>query len=284
MKFDDVIREAEARGTSLPSDMLDAAKSAGIRRLLLLRYLDLQSSPWPLGAAMRSCSLLRNRMLADPSFLFKIGTEIVIDSCCATFAEIQKRGDDFWAEFELYAADLLVGVVVNIALVGLLAPYVRFGKPSSSPGIFGSISRAYDSLPSSVFEAERPGCKFSSKQRIGTYFYKGVLYGSVGFFCGIIGQGIANFIMTAKRSVQKSEKDIPVPPLFKSAVLWGVFLAVSSNTRYQIINGLEQVVEASSVAKRVPPLALAFTVGVRFANNIYGGMQFVDWARWSGVQ
>lgn len=29
---------------------------------------------------------------------------------------------------------------------------------------------------------------------------------------------------------------------------------------------------------------MAFTVGVRFANNIYGGMQFVDWAKWSGVQ
>jgi hypothetical protein len=34
----------------------------------------------------------------------------------------------------------------------------------------------------------------------------------------------------------------------------------------------------------VPPVAMAFTVGVRFVNNIYGGMQFVDWARWSGVQ
>lgn len=155
------------------------------------------------------------------------------------------------------------------------------------------------------------------------------------------------------RSVKKSEEDIPVPPLIKSAVLWGmhyfiiyscyrlsallpcydigmnftsmsvsaflvplcfsfiwfwltfavtcvvyfnnsvfflspklpgVFLAVSSNTRYQIINGLERLVEASPMAKQIPPVALAFTVGVRFANNIYGGMQFVDWARWSGVQ
>ncbi|XP_028553119.1 protein RETICULATA-RELATED 1, chloroplastic isoform X2 [Dendrobium catenatum] len=200
MKFEDVIREAEARGATLPSDMLDAAKSIGIRRLLLVRYLDLQASPWPLGVAMRSCSLLRNRMLADPSFLFKVGTEVVIDACCGTFAEIQKRGEDFWPEFELYAADLLVGVVVDIALVGLLAPYVRFGKPASSAGIFGGISRACDNLPSSVFEAERPGSRFSIKQRIGTYFYKGVLYGSVGFVCGIIGQGIANLFMTAKRN------------------------------------------------------------------------------------
>jgi len=59
---------------------------------------------------------------------------------------------------------------------------------------------------------------------------------------------------------------------------------VSSNTRYQIVNGLEQVVESSPLAKKFPPVAMAFTVGVRFANNIYGGMQFVDWAKWSGVQ
>jgi len=61
-------------------------------------------------------------------------------------------------------------------------------------------------------------------------------------------------------------------------------LSVSSNTRYQIINGLERVVEASPFAKKFPPAAMAFTVGVRLANNIYGGMQFVDWARLSGCQ
>ncbi|XP_050244326.1 protein RETICULATA, chloroplastic [Quercus robur] len=284
LKFEEVMKETEARGVSLPSDMLEAAKSVGIRKLLLLRYLDLQGSVWPLGFAMKSCSMLRNRMLADPSFLFKIGTEIVIDSCCATFAEVQKRGKDFWAEFELYVADLLVGVVVNVALVGMLAPYARFGGPSVSKGFLGRMQHAYGALPSSVFEAERPGCRFTVKQRIGTYFYKGILYGIVGFGCGIIGQGIANLIMTAKRSIKKSEDDIPVPPLLKSAALWGVFLAVSSNTRYQIINGLERLVETSPIAKQVPPVAMAFTVGVRFANNVYGGMQFVDWARWSGVQ
>ncbi|KAL0451103.1 UNVERIFIED_CONTAM: protein RETICULATA, chloroplastic [Sesamum latifolium] len=275
LKFEEVIRETEARGASLPADMLEAAKTVGLRKVLLNRYLDLQSS-----------AMLRNRMLADPSFLFKIGTEIIIDSCCATFAEVKKRGKDFWAEFELYTADLLVGVVVNVALVGMLAPYARIGQPSASQGIFGRMQRAYAALPSSVFEAERPGSRFSINQRIATYFYKGILYGLVGFGCGIIGQGIANLIMTAKRSIKKSEDDIPVPPLIKSAALWqdGVFLAVSSNTRYQIINGLERLVEASPLAKKVPPVAMAFTVGVRFANNVYGGMQFVDWARLTGVQ
>ncbi|XP_010505383.1 PREDICTED: protein RETICULATA, chloroplastic [Camelina sativa] len=284
LKFEEVMKETEARGATLPSDMLEAAKTYGIRKVLLLRYLDLQSSAGLLGFAIRSWSMLRNRMLADPSFLFKIGAEIVIDSCCATVAEVQKRGKDFWAEFELYVADLLVGTVVNVALVGMLAPYVRLGQPSASAGFLGRMAFAYNALPSSVFEAERPGCRFSAQQRLATYFYKGIMYGAVGFGCGIIGQGIANLIMTAKRNMNKSEENIPVPPLIKSAALWGVFLSVSSNTRYQIINGLERVVEGSPFAKKVPPAAMAFTVGVRLANNIYGGMQFVDWARLSGCQ
>uniref|UniRef100_A0A7N0VE56 Uncharacterized protein n=1 Tax=Kalanchoe fedtschenkoi TaxID=63787 RepID=A0A7N0VE56_KALFE len=284
LKFEEVLRLSEARHATLPADMLEAAKASGLRKLILERYLDLQGSAWPLGFAIKYCSMLRNRMLADPSFLFKVGIEVVIDSCCATFAEVQKRGKDFWAEFELYMADLLVGIVVDVAMVGMLAPYVRFGSPSISSGLFGRFQRATAALPSSVFEAEKPGCRFSARQRLASYFYKGILYGSVGFGCGLIGQGIANAIMNAKRNMKKSDEDIPVPPLIQSAALWGVFLAVSSNTRYQIVNALEYLVEASPLAKKVPPVAMAFTVGVRFANNVYGGMQFVDWARLSGVQ
>ncbi|KAG6417315.1 hypothetical protein SASPL_119469 [Salvia splendens] len=281
VNYDEVLMEAESRGVVLPADLIEAAKAEGLRRVFLTRYLDLQSAGWPLGFLMRNFSMLRNRMLADPSFLFKVGTEVVIDSCCATVAEYRKRGKEFWAEFELYMADLLVGIVVDVALVGMLAPYARIGKKQirGGSGFLGSMQLATAALPSSVFEAERPGVKFSLQQRAASLFYKGVLYGAVGFGCGIIGQGIANTIMTAKRSIKKSEEDIPVPPLIKSAALWGVFLGISSNVRYQIINGLENLVEA-----RIPQVAKPFTVGIRFANNYYGGVQFIEWAKLSGVQ
>lgn len=42
LKFEEVMKETEARGASLPLDMLEAAKNVGIRKVLLLRYLDLQ--------------------------------------------------------------------------------------------------------------------------------------------------------------------------------------------------------------------------------------------------
>lgn len=61
---------------------------------------------------------------------------------------MQKRGKDFWSEFELYAADLLVGVVVDIALVGMLAPYARIGKVSASKGLLARAARICGALPS----------------------------------------------------------------------------------------------------------------------------------------
>ncbi|ESR37602.1 hypothetical protein CICLE_v10028580mg [Citrus x clementina] len=104
LKFEEVMKEIELKGVGLPDDMMEAAKTVGIRKMFLLRYLDLQGSVWPLGFLMRYCFMLRDRMLADPSFLFKVGTEIVIDSCCATFAEFQKRGKDFCTLCSYWAA------------------------------------------------------------------------------------------------------------------------------------------------------------------------------------
>ncbi|CAN6875723.1 unnamed protein product [Brassica oleracea var. botrytis] len=57
-----------------------------------------------------------------------------------------------------------------------------------------------------------------------------------------------------------------------------VFLGLSSNARYQIINILERVLEGSTESKCIHVVAVAFKVGVRFSNNVYGGVQFVDWA------
>ena len=42
LNFEEVIRETEKHGVTLPSDILEAAKTTGIRELILMRYLELQ--------------------------------------------------------------------------------------------------------------------------------------------------------------------------------------------------------------------------------------------------
>jgi len=52
------LRETEARGVTLPFDMLEAAKTVGIPKLLLLRYLDLEVSFEMSMYAIGKCMLL----------------------------------------------------------------------------------------------------------------------------------------------------------------------------------------------------------------------------------
>uniref|UniRef100_A0A0E0BIK0 Uncharacterized protein n=1 Tax=Oryza glumipatula TaxID=40148 RepID=A0A0E0BIK0_9ORYZ len=53
-------------GVSFPADMMEAAKDAGIREVLLLRHFGLQfpfhllGAPWPLVAMIRAFLMLRN--------------------------------------------------------------------------------------------------------------------------------------------------------------------------------------------------------------------------------
>lgn len=58
----------------------------------------------------------------------------IVAAGCATVAEVRKRGDDFWGEFEFYLSDLVVGCVLDCVLVGLLAPSAVIGaKPKTKP-------------------------------------------------------------------------------------------------------------------------------------------------------
>ncbi len=51
----------------------------------------------------------------------------------------------------------------------------------------------------------------------------------------------------------------------------------------QLVYGLEHLVEVT-VAKKIPAAAAATTLIARLANNVIGGENFIDMARWTGIQ
>lgn len=159
-------RQAEAAAAAakvqLPADMLETARAVGLRSSAFSKYVALQGLG--LSAALaRRFPAVRDRLIADDKFMFKVVAEILIDSgeararggtsnkqqalgqgpdavllapavkpagrrsrprqqssmlrprrptpcrarfphpaVCATVAEVRKRGDEFWAEFEFY--------------------------------------------------------------------------------------------------------------------------------------------------------------------------------------
>ena len=79
------------------------------------------------------------------------------------------------------------------------------------------------------------------------------------------------------------ESDVKIPSVTQTALVWGLFMGTSSNVRYQAVFGIERAVDLT-IAKKVPQAAYVATIVVRFINNIIGGENFIDMARWAGVQ
>ena len=68
---------------------------------------------------------------------------------------------------------------------------------------------------------------------------------------------------------------LPCPKAGWLLLIWTVCM--------QLVYGLEHLVEVT-VAKKVPAAAAATTLIARLANNVIGGENFIDMARWTGIQ
>jgi len=119
---------AAAKGIELPEDYAAAARDGGLRRSVLQQYAVIASGGMLSSMLARTTPAFRDRLIADRLYFFKILAEVTIDSACATVAELRKRGDEFWSEFEFYLSDLFVGLVLDVVLVTLLAPVAVPGR------------------------------------------------------------------------------------------------------------------------------------------------------------
>lgn len=70
------------------------------------------------------------------------------------------------------------------------------------------------------------------------------------------------------------------PPTLLNALTWALHMGISSNFRYQALNGVEFLME-----QVLPPAGFKVSVvALRCMNNVLGGMSFVVLARLTGSQ
>lgn len=136
-------------------------------------------------------------------------------------------------------SDIVVGVVLDGALVTLIAPVAILGAAGriiKTPGVIGSLQRLSASLPAAMFERSPAGLKpYSVGQRLGGFAIKGLEYSLAGIACGLVGQSLANGLIMAQRAIGGgADVHEDLPPIFKTSLVWGLFMGVSSNSRYQV--------------------------------------------------
>jgi len=258
----------------LPADLREALALGVLKREAVDRYRSFLRIPL-LGALIHIASF-RSRLLADPTFFFKILVQEVIGNGTALASEIAVRGKDTWDELEYVASDLIVGTVVEAAFVWILAPTLALPKPAGG----GKLSAFLNSLPANAF-AKAPNATLPL--RLASFAYGGLQYMVVGLLGGIVGTAITYGLIESRKKLDKSyQPKRPLPDVLPNSLAWGAFMAVSSNTRFQIVEGLERGIAAVCGGAQKPAVN-AGIVTLRFANNYWGGVQFVQFFRWTGL-
>ncbi|CAN0880037.1 Protein RETICULATA-RELATED 3, chloroplastic, partial [Linum grandiflorum] len=214
----------------------------------------------------------RARVAADPQFPFKVLMEELVGVSACVVGDMASRPNFGLNELDFVFSTLVVGSILNFTLMYLLAPTALTSASATAlPAIFASCPTSH------MFE---PGA-YTLMNRLGTFVYKGTIFASVGFFAGLAGTALSNGLIKMRKKMDPSfETPNKAPPTLLNAVTWALHMGLSSNLRYQTLNGAEFV-----LANALPPVPFKTSVVVlRCLNNVLGGMSFVALARLTGAQ
>jgi len=223
----------------------------------------------------------KERVAADPQFGYKVLIEQVIGVGASVIGDMSSRPNWGLNELDFVFATLIVGSIVNFALMYLLAPTAPAAGAAAATGMVAKIFSdhnlvAWGAPGGHMFQ---PG--FSVAKRAVNFAYKGTIFAFIGLSAGLIGTAISNGLLLARKRFDPSFETQNTPPnVLANASCWALHMGVSSNLRYQILNGMDMILQP----KMPSAVFRLFTPVIRGANNAVGGVSFVVLAKLLGVQ
>ncbi|TVU36799.1 hypothetical protein EJB05_18746, partial [Eragrostis curvula] len=266
---------------SLPSDLAAAVEGGRVTGEIVRRFNELEGSA--LFRWLLQFQGFRERLLADDLFLAKLAMECGVGVIAKTAAEYEKRRENFVKEIDIVIADVVMAIVADFMLVYLPAPTVSLQPPLARNA--GAIANFFHNCPDNAFQIALAGRSYSLLQRLGAIMRNGAKLFAVGTSASLIGTGVTNAIIKARKAVDKDLVDeVEDIPVVSTSVAYGVYMAISSNLRYQILAGVIEQRMLEPLLHKHKVLLSAMCFAVRTGNTFLGSLLWVDYARLVGVQ
>ncbi|XP_058212005.1 protein RETICULATA-RELATED 4, chloroplastic-like [Rhododendron vialii] len=266
---------------SLPKDLAAAIEAGKVPGSIVRRYFELEKSPifrWLL-----QFGGFKERLLADDLFLAKVAMECGVGIFTKTAAEWERRREKFTKELDFVFADVVMAIIADFMLVWLPAPTVSL-RPALAVSA-GPLAKFFYGCPDNAFQVALAGTSYSFLQRVGAIVRNGAKLFAVGTGASLVGTGITNGLIYARKAIDKTfageAEDVPI---LSTSVAYGVYMAVSSNLRYQVLAGVieQRILEPLLHQHKIWLSAICFAV--RTGNTFLGSLMWVDYARWVGIQ
>lgn len=286
-----VMNAAGRKRDALPQDLQKGLDLGLVSPETLQNFFDLEQYPL-IAELIHRFQGFRERLLADPKFLHRLAIEEALSITTTLLAQYERRKGRFFEEIDYVLTDTIRGSVVDFFTVWLPAPTLSFlsqSDNSSVPENLELLKSLVGFFPDNAFQKSTVGTIWSTNQRFASVLVGGLKLAGVGFISSIGAGSVSTILYAVRRAFGADvtlEKKQKRTPLLKSAVVYGSFLGISANLRYQIIAGLveHRLTDYLLSYYNDPLLPNALSFVVRTVNSYWGTQQWIDLARYTGLQ
>ncbi|XP_078445844.1 plant/protein, putative (DUF3411) [Wolffia australiana] len=256
---DAVLEEWYKTMVNLPAGLLQAYEMGLVSSAQMVRFLSINARPTITRFISRALpdSLSRafiGRMIADPSFLYKLCLEQVATISYSVWWELKNRKGRIKEEWDLALVNVLTVSACNALVVWSLAPCHSYANTFQF-----EWQNFLNKLPNNVFEKSYLLREFDLQKRVQSFFYKAAGLSLVGLAAGMAQGAVSNYSAGKK----EGRLSVTVPSVNTNALGYGAFLGIYANLRYQLVNGLDRAVFHRF---DVLGVALFFSTAVRILN------------------
>lgn len=182
----------------------------------------------------------RERLLADPKFLNRLAIEEAISITTTLLAQYERRKENFFEELDYVITDTLRGTVVDFFTVWLPAPtlsFLSYADEMNAPEGIDALKGILGSIPDNAFQKSLAGKDWNLSHRVASVLFGGVKLASVGFISSIGAVAASNTLFAVRKFLNPAliaNQQTKRSPIFKTAFVYGSFLGISANLRYQV--------------------------------------------------
>ena len=237
---------------------------------------------------------LKDRAAYDSKFTTKLSVELCVGFVTQLIAEYAKRGSKTLLEIDFVIADLVMGLSANFFAVYLSAPVLQDSKAPSSDVKLSKFETFLAGCPDNSFQKCTPGTTFSILQRIFAMVKVAPKLFVIGFIAMALGTGFTTALGLVRNISQNGIKSVGIETiiskaaadgvfdLFKNSLAIGLYLAVSTNLRYQVVAGILESRVIDPLFGKYPFFQGLGSFIVRTINTYVGSAMMVDFLRLMG--